>query len=675
MPSLFTLFPQRRKALIWSLTALGLVVLLSLTAWSLVTSFEDRVQASRHQAERELLVIGHLQTQSITAWREQRMADGWSLLDDSLFASAVANWLKDASPEHVQTIQQRLRILQERAKYEAVYLVNAQGQVQLSAMGSSTQKLPEPEQQALDKAITQAVVAVVEPRTDPVFAFPFFSVLVPVFDGANAIGAVWLVSDVRNSLYPLLNQWPTPSATAESAIIMRQGSELVYLSPLRHAAQAGLKVRSLLSRTTDPAVQAILGARGIFYAQDYRAQAVLAMASAVPDSPWLVISKIDESEIMANTRSREIYALGLPVLLGLLFVGAVFALWQRKAWWREHDLKTELQRNMHWLESAQKAATIGYFSYGVKQQTFALSTMAGAIFGLTDHGPVPLAQWVTLLHPEDRQHTLDQHRQAVEHMKPLRTQYRIQRAQDQQLRWIEVWCEFELSEQKNRGHYMIGTVQDITERKQTEEELARYRVALEEKIRLDPLTQIANRRALDEQLALEWQRAMRRQTPLAFLMIDVDYFKLYNDHYGHVAGDECLKNIAQAIAASVNRAGELAARYGGEEFAVLLPEADVVRAMQTAERICQAIRTLNMAHNSSGVAPHVTVSVGVASVQPIFVEAVAGIPAETKQPPTTGSLSSLAPSIQRMINQADEALYQAKQQGRNRALPYGTVNA
>ena len=675
MSAFATLNPLRHKALVWSLSILGLVTLLGLMAWSLVTSFDNRMQQGRHQAERELQAIGHLQTQSVAAWREQRMADAWSLLDDPLFSAAVADWSHATATARTTKLQQRLRILQERAKYEAVYLVDVQGQRLLSVNDSSTQKLPASEQQALQVALAQAAPVAIEPRVDPIFAFPFFSVLAPLYDGMQAIGAVWLVSDVRSTLYPMLNQWPIAIETAESSIIMRQGDEFVYLSPLRHAANATLNTRSLLTRSSDPAVQAILGTRGIFPAQDYRDQAVIAMASGVPDSPWLVISKIDESEILAQVRHREMQAMGLPVLFGLLLFGSVFALWQRQAFRREHILKNELQKNMRWLESAQKAATIGYFSFDVKQQTFVLSRMADAIFGAPDHGLVTFAQWLKLLHPEDRQNTLEQHMQAMKQMKPLRIQYRIQRAQDHQPRWIEVWCEVELNERKNRAARMIGTVQDITERKQNEEELARYRLALEEKIRLDPLTKIANRRALDERLALEWQRAMRRQTPLAFLMIDVDFFKLYNDHYGHTAGDECLTKVAQAIATSANRAGELAARYGGEEFAVLLPEADVVRAMQTAERICQAIRALNMAHNSSGVAPHVTVSVGVASVQPIFVEAVAGIPAETKQPPTTGSLSSLAPSIQRMINQADEALYQAKQQGRNRALPYGTVNA
>lgn len=228
----------------------------------------------------------------------------------------------------------------------------------------------------------------------------------------------------------------------------------------------------------------------------------------------------------------------------------------------------------------------------------------------------------------------------------------------------------ELDEKNDRVIHMIGTVQDITERKQTEEELNRYRNALEEKVRLDPLTQIANRRALDEQMATEWQRAMRRSTPLAFLMIDVDYFKLYNDHYGHVAGDQCLKKVAQAIAASVNRAGEIAARYGGEEFAVLLPEAELERVLQTAERICQAVRSLDIEHVSSTVSPCVTVSIGVVCEQPVFIES-----SVTSQPDLSQTVLSepMQQSVQRMINQADEALYQAKQQGRNRSVLYNTA--
>lgn len=330
----------------------------------------------------------------------------------------------------------------------------------------------------------------------------------------------------------------------------------------------------------------------------------------------------------------------------------------------ERDLKTELQRNMRWLEAAQKAAAIGYFSFDVVAKRFVLSRMADDVFG-TNHDLAHLSQWEALIHPQDRQSVLAQQTQAIKQLKPLRIQFRIVRAHDGQVRWVQVWGEVELNDEKNRVLRMIGTVQDITERKQTEDELTRYRAALEEKIRLDSLTQIANRRALDEQLAAEWQRAMRRQTPLAFLMIDVDFFKLYNDHYGHVAGDECLKRVAQAIAASVNRAGELAARYGGEEFAVLLPEADLARAMQTAERICRAIRALAIPHALSIAAPCVTVSIDVASVQPVFVEPAALATTGAAQ---AASAEPVALSLQRLINQADEALYRAKQQGRNQVV-------
>jgi len=258
MSAFATLNPLRHKALVWSLSILGLVTLLGLMAWSLVTSFDNRMQQGRHQAERELQAIGHLQTQSVAAWREQRMADAWSLLDDPLFSAAVADWSHATATARTTKLQQRLRILQERAKYEAVYLVDVQGQRLLSVNDSSTQKLPASEQQALQVALAQAAPVAIEPRVDPIFAFPFFSVLAPLYDGMQAIGAVWLVSDVRSTLYPMLNQWPIAIETAESSIIMRQGDEFVYLSPLRHAANATLNARSLLTRSSDPAVQAIL---------------------------------------------------------------------------------------------------------------------------------------------------------------------------------------------------------------------------------------------------------------------------------------------------------------------------------------------------------------------------------------------------------------------------------
>jgi diguanylate cyclase (GGDEF)-like protein len=194
---------------------------------------------------------------------------------------------------------------------------------------------------------------------------------------------------------------------------------------------------------------------------------------------------------------------------------------------------------------------------------------------------------------------------------------------------------------------------------------------LEEKVRLDALTQIPNRRALDEHTTLEWHRAMRNQTMLSLLMIDVDFFKRYNDHYGHVAGDLCLQKVAKAIAGSVTRGGELAARYGGEEFAVLLPDTDTAQATLIAERIRTAVVDLGLEHIESTVQPYVTVSIGLVCVIPAFTESPERWAADAPPP---RSQSNNITCIQTMFEQADSALYYAKQRGRNRVVAYTAHN-
>jgi len=165
-----------------------------------------------------------------------------------------------------------------------------------------------------------------------------------------------------------------------------------------------------------------------------------------------------------------------------------------------------------------------------------------------------------------------------------------------------------------------------------------------EKARIDGLTQIANRRRLDEYLLQEWTRHRRIQQPLSLLLCDVDHFKVYNDEYGHQAGDECLKNVAKAIN-QCYRAGDLVARYGGEEFAIVLPHTDSGGAMQVAERVRAAVEAAALPHRGSMVGERVTVSVGVAS----------RIPRPKNDEDTRA-----------FIEEADRNLYLAKHRGRNR---------
>ncbi|MCP8897772.1 diguanylate cyclase domain-containing protein [Gilvimarinus xylanilyticus] len=175
------------------------------------------------------------------------------------------------------------------------------------------------------------------------------------------------------------------------------------------------------------------------------------------------------------------------------------------------------------------------------------------------------------------------------------------------------------------------------------DQLNRLNGELEALSQLDSLTQVLNRRTFNEQAEQQWLLAGRKQTPTCALMIDVDHFKLYNDHYGHPAGDVCLKQVTDAIKSCLHRPFDLLGRYGGEEFVVLLPETDA----QGAERVCQCIKKavaqLDIEHQMSPVERRVTVSIGVA-----------------------GCAHPRGYSLENVIKSADRALYRAKHTGRNR---------
>lgn len=185
---------------------------------------------------------------------------------------------------------------------------------------------------------------------------------------------------------------------------------------------------------------------------------------------------------------------------------------------------------------------------------------------------------------------------------------------------------------------VVETLRDMTVQKEAQAELERLATR-------DGLTSVANRRCFDQTLNTEWRRATREARALSLLMIDVDYFKFYNDTYGHQGGDECLRRIAAAMSGVVKRSSDSVARYGGEEFAILLPATDPEGASLVAERIRAAVESLAMPHEKSGVADHVTVSIGVASA----IVSTGGMPTQ-------------------LVGVADAALYRAKKEGRNRVV-------
>lgn len=183
----------------------------------------------------------------------------------------------------------------------------------------------------------------------------------------------------------------------------------------------------------------------------------------------------------------------------------------------------------------------------------------------------------------------------------------------------------------------------VRARVRTQLTVKRQSDALRELTLTDGLTGVANRRAFDEKLQGEWRRCARAHVPMALIMVDIDHFKHFNDHYGHQAGDACLRQVGAAMRRAAMRPQDMVARYGGEEFAILLPQEDIQGARTVARKVLDEIDALGIAHARSTSAPQVTVSMGVAGVTPSDGE---------------------DPAV--LIKAADTLLYRAKAGGRNR---------
>ncbi len=245
------------------------------------------------------------------------------------------------------------------------------------------------------------------------------------------------------------------------------------------------------------------------------------------------------------------------------------------------------------------------------------------------------------VHPEDIATVEMIFREAAEGQEPEMFQFRC-RKKDKSYLWMEASLRLYREPLTGEATGFVVVMRDISHRKADEEELQRAFHMVEALAGADGLTGIANRRRFDEVLDREWRRAQRDRSPCSLLLIDVDHFKNYNDIYGHIAGDKCLRRVAETTAQVLHRPADLLARYGGEEFGVILPDTESEGAMNIAEQIRMAVEQLRIPNEGN---PHgvVTFSIGCATQVPEV---------------------NVEPS--RLVQASDSALYQAKSLGRNR---------
>ncbi|MBW8329096.1 MAG: sensor domain-containing diguanylate cyclase [Thiobacillus sp.] len=253
---------------------------------------------------------------------------------------------------------------------------------------------------------------------------------------------------------------------------------------------------------------------------------------------------------------------------------------------------------------------------------------------------VSVEDWAARMHPDDREQVVNfcvaQSKAGTDHEADYRALTR-----DGSYVWIRDVVHV-VRKENGDVDSLVGFMFDITERKTTEEKLATLQKELEELSFKDGLTGVANRRMFDSILDLEWTNSRRNNQPLALIMFDIDYFKQYNDHYGHIQGDDCLKRVGKTLGMAATRSRDFLARFGGEEFVLVLPDTDEKAALKIAERSRNLIFKEQIPHEKSPVSQILTVSIGVGAI----------VPALQDEP-------------RRFVEEVDKRLYQAKQRGRN----------
>jgi diguanylate cyclase (GGDEF)-like protein len=300
------------------------------------------------------------------------------------------------------------------------------------------------------------------------------------------------------------------------------------------------------------------------------------------------------------------------------------------------------------LELAEQLGHVGHWRVSLPDYAITWSTEVYKIHGVTPDRYTPdIETAIGFYHPDDRATVTAAVTAAAQSGTPFEFSLRLIRA-DGELRYV-----------KSRGLtvaaadrvpvLIFGVFLDITEQQQTAELLRNLNLELEEIAYVDALTRLANRRQFDQALETEWRRAMREQTPLSLIMLDIDRFKSFNDLNGHPAGDDCLRAVAAAMQRVAKRPGDLVARYGGEEFALILSVTEPAGAEKVAHDVRAAIAGLGLTHaGNSSCGSVVTASLGVATAHP-----------HPDGPPI---------AWHDLIAEADALLYEAKRTGRNKVV-------
>lgn len=454
-------------------------------------------------AEDKLSAIARLKAKEIAEWQGERLEDGYALVESPFFQSAVAEWMTTKHPEVTDKIRVKLGSLLRNSNYSNVLLVDVDGTVCLNFSGTPS-RLSAETLQSLAIALREHKPILTDLHLGPESNTPELDLISPLYNPQESAqapaGAVILPINPLKFLYPLIQSWPVPSQSAETVLIRRDGNDALYLDELRHKSNTALRLRIPLSRTEVPAVKAILGKQGIVEGIDYRGVWVLAFLTAIPDSPWFLVAKVDMDEALAANRFESV--LIVVVVLGLL--GVVLAVtgffWQqaqRKYYQVSYELEQDRKRADEALRDSEKKFRSVVQS---ARDAIILADRSGEII-LCNKGAETIFEYgeeeilgksVTILMPE---RYIDAHRRGLERVNSTGVSEFIGKQIElhgQRKDGSEFPLELTITIWKTEEEtFYCGILRDITERKRAEEELRETNQVLRSLIQASPLAIVA----------------------------------------------------------------------------------------------------------------------------------------------------------------------------------------
>jgi PAS domain S-box-containing protein len=317
-----------------------------------------------HQLRQKIIVeletIARLKSDQIVQWREQRLADAWENMASPFFNQGVNAWLTQATPESRQALLERFKGMTLFHHYSNILLVDTMGRVKLS-LYDAADRIPEEDIKLLAGAFKAKMPVLTDLHLCQQDGSVIIDVIAPLYsingNPSQPIGALVLQIDPGLFLYPLIQTWPVPSRTAETLLVQREGDHVVFLNKLRHLQKEPFEFRIPVSRESVPAVRAVLGMKGVFIGTDYRGEKVLSVLTAIPDSSWFMVTKMDAQEAFDHIKFNKWLIVSLVMgLMVIAFVGTGL-LWQ---YMRKLHYKAIYHAEM------QRQALLSHFGHLVK---------------------------------------------------------------------------------------------------------------------------------------------------------------------------------------------------------------------------------------------------------------------------------------------------------------------